>query len=166
MDAATIREIFERHSLRWTKQREEVYAALHASETHPTADELYHLVNDRVRSEGGRADSDEAFTPISLATVYNCLEAFMKCGLCRRLASPATTPRGDGAFRYDAEMANHAHIVGADGCVIDLPDELSRRILACVPPSVVREVEQRLGVRIGRIGVELFETGRPSPHEP
>ncbi|MFN7021996.1 MAG: Fur family transcriptional regulator [Phycisphaerales bacterium] len=164
MDAATIREVFERHSLRWTKQREEVYAALHASEAHPTADELYHLVNGRARCDGVRAESEEVFTPISLATVYNCLEAFMKCGLCRRLASPATTPRGDGAFRYDADMADHAHIVGADGRVIDLPDELSRKVLACVPPSVVREVEQRLGVGIGRISVELFETGRANPH--
>lgn len=160
MDSACIREVFERHDLRWTKQREDVYAALCMSKSHPTADELYNTVNHTAAHPGVLTPVGEtgAAAAISLATVYNCLEAFMRCGLCRRLAAPATTPRGDGAFRYDAEMIDHAHVVSADGRVRDLPDDLNDKVLAHIPRAVIAEIEQRLGVKIDRLSVEFFET--------
>ncbi|MCC6320164.1 MAG: transcriptional repressor [Phycisphaerales bacterium] len=154
MDAAGIREIFERHDLRWTKQREEVYAALCRSEAHPTADELYAAVNGR---DAAAANHPGPADHISLATIYNCLDVFSRSGLCRRLASPAITPRGDGAFRYDADMGDHAHVVRSDGCVQDLPDDLSEEVLAHLPRELLDRIEQRLRMKIGRFGVEFFE---------
>jgi Fe2+ or Zn2+ uptake regulation protein len=153
MDATGIRELFTRHDLRWTKQREEVYAALAASESHPTAEELFNLVGPREASAG-----DDGGT--SLATVYNTLEALVRCGLARRFSAA-----GEGcgiAHRYDADMSNHAHLVGVDGGVRDLPDDLSQRVIDAIPRDIIEQIEHRLGVSIGRTSIE-FVQGRAAP---
>lgn len=156
MDSQAIRDLFVDHGLRWTKQREDVYAALCRSTAHPTADELFTAVNAAGSAGGGAAEGG----PISLATVYNSLEAFSRSGLCRRLSSPAATIGGDGAFRYDAEMTDHSHVVMRDGRVRDVPADLNLRILSHIPREVVAEVEARLGVTIDRMSVEFIETPR------
>jgi Fe2+ or Zn2+ uptake regulation protein len=141
------REVFLRHKLRCTPQREAVYSALCAAKSHPTAEELYTTV---------RA-SDSA---ISLATIYNALDAFTRAGIARRLATPHAVVGGGakgGAFRYDADIHNHAHIVTADGSVVDLPDDLSTEVLAHIPPSVVQRIEARTGRKLSRISVEFLE---------
>jgi len=143
------RTLFAQHELRWTKQREDVYGALAASEAHPTAEELYR----HVQGAGG----------ISLATVYNTLEALVRCGLARRMAGGSAAVGGAGAFRYDAEMTDHAHLVGNDGRIHDLPGDLGERVVASIPREVVDEIESRLGVRIARLSVEFVESIRTAP---
>ena len=73
-----VRQLFRTNDLRCTRQREEVYAALVATKSHPTAEELH----SRLADDG---------CCMSLATVYNALEALCKGGICPRSALP---PRG------------------------------------------------------------------------
>lgn len=137
-----VRAIFRKHDLRCTRQREIVYIALASTEQHPTAEDLHRLVH--------KVDPG-----LSLATVYNTLEALVECGLGRRLSG------GGGPCHYDADMDPHVHVSLANGRVIDVPDDLSERLLAGLSPELIREIEQRMGVEVGGVGVSLSATERP-----
>jgi Fe2+ or Zn2+ uptake regulation protein len=132
------RDLFRRHGLRCTKQRQVIYAALTATKAHPTAEELLGMVRT---GEPG----------LSLATVYNTLEALTKVGLARRLPSHS----GNGPCRYDADVRQHIHITTTDGRVLDVPEDLADRLPEPVPADLRRELEHRLGVRITQVHVEL-----------
>jgi Fur family peroxide stress response transcriptional regulator len=135
------RALFAAHGLRCTRQRQVVYAALAASRQHPTAEAIY----DAVKSAADAGDGG-----ISLATVYNTLETLTQRGLCRKLATPG------GPTRFDAITDEHAHILAPDGSLVDLPSDLSDRVLAGVrDPELIAEIEKRLGVKVGRIGIHL-----------
>ena len=137
-DPAELRTLFREHGLRCTRQRQQIYAARAATKSHPTADELHAAVRD---AEGG----------LSLATVYNTLEAFTERGLCRRL--PAAN--GSGPCRFDADLGRHAHIVLDDGRVLDLPGDLYQQIASEIPQTVLDEIERRLGVRVDGASLQL-----------
>src|SRR2546430_6075426 len=62
---------------RLTPQRQQVYQVLLGERDHPTAEEVF------IRAKRRTPD-------ISMATVYNCLTALVKCGLVR----PASLERG------------------------------------------------------------------------
>lgn len=145
LDSEAIRELFARHRLRRTRQREAVYAALAATCAHPTAEDIHHLVK-------------ESGQPISLATVYNTLDALTDAGLCRRIAPTGTGGQnGAGSFRYDADTSEHVHIITADGRVVDVPPDLAGPLVDGLPRGVLARIEARLGTRIGRVKVELEE---------
>jgi Fur family peroxide stress response transcriptional regulator len=140
LQPSEVKDLFARHSIRCTRQREDIYAALRASSSHPTADELFNAVR---QSQPG----------MSLATVYNTLEIFTRQGLCRRLG----TASGAGApCRYDADLTDHSHLVTHDGRVCDLPDDLCREVLDHIPPDLVRRVEQAMGARIHRLSIDFI----------
>src|SRR5260370_22483769 len=75
---------------RFTPQREHVYAVLLQKRDHPTAEEVF------IRAKREMPD-------ISMATVYNCLDALVKC----RLARQVTVERG--AARFCPNMQEHCH---------------------------------------------------------
>ncbi len=75
---------------RFTPQREHVYAVLLRKRDHPTAEEVF------IRAKRGMPD-------ISMATVYNCLDALVACGLARQV----TLARG--ATRFCPNMREHCH---------------------------------------------------------
>lgn len=76
--------------LRLTAQRRHVYRVLLEKRDHPTAEDVFR----RAR---------RALPEISLATVYNCLEALVHCGLARRVdVDPA-------AGRFCPNMTEHGH---------------------------------------------------------
>ncbi len=75
---------------RFTPQREHVYGVLLRKRDHPTAEEVF------IRAKQSMPD-------ISLATVYNCLDALVRCGLVRQL----TLERG--AARFCPNMNEHFH---------------------------------------------------------
>ena len=81
---------------RFTPQREHVYGVLLQKRDHPTAEEVFL----RVKAE---------MPDISFATVYNCLDALVKCGLVRQV----TVQRG--ATRFCPNMQEHCHFY-CDGC--------------------------------------------------
>ncbi len=72
-----------------TAQREAIYDVLCAASGHPTAEELFMLVRERVPG-------------ISLATVYNTLEMLVNTGLAVKIS-------GEGPARYDTMCTPHGH---------------------------------------------------------
>ncbi len=133
-----IRELFRRRGLRPTRQRELVYAALHQSRQHPNAEEIF---------QGVRAHDPG----LSLATVYNTLEALLECKLCRRL-----NPRDGGPARFDADLAEHAHVATPDGKFVDIPEDLSRELLSRLGPDLVGQIERRMGVKVESVSLQLI----------
>jgi len=75
---------------RFTPQRRQVYSVLLDKRDHPTAEEVF------IRA---KHDMPE----ISMATVYNCLDALVKCGLVRQV----TLDRG--ATHFCPNMTEHCH---------------------------------------------------------
>lgn len=91
--------------LRSTRQRHHIYNVLLENRDHPTVEEVYH----RAKTE---------MEDISLATVYNCLDALVGCGLVREVnVDRAPT-------RYCPNMHEHGHFY-CESCDhvldIDLP---------------------------------------------
>ncbi|MCF7762348.1 MAG: transcriptional repressor [Verrucomicrobia bacterium] len=93
--------------LRLTAQRQQVYDVLLQRRDHPTAEEVF------IRSKQGSPE-------ISIATVYNCLDTLVKCGLVRQVNLDRS------ATRYCPNMHEHFHFY-CDTCGtiydIDAPPE-------------------------------------------
>ncbi|MGP1310342.1 MAG: Fur family transcriptional regulator [Phycisphaerales bacterium] len=147
VEGEAIAALFADRGLRCTRQRQEVYAALAATTAHPTAEELHRLV-----LAGAGETPDEA---VSLATVYNTLEALTQSGLVRKIPTP------EGGARYDADTSDHMHVMLAGGSVRDVPADLGRRFLEHIPPALVDELERRMGVRVRRVSVSVVADGEP-----
>jgi len=134
----TTRELFARHSLRCTRRRMAVYDALCDCEHHPTAEELFRFVKPRTET-------------LSLATVYNSLETLTEVGLVRRL------PTTNGCSRYDADTSEHMHVCFRSGSeILDVPHELSARLIDGVPREALDAIGRHLGIRIDGICVQLI----------
>lgn len=92
---------------RFTPQRQHVYDVLLEERDHPTAEEVF------IRAKRGMPE-------ISMATVYNCLDALVRSGVARQV----TVDRG--ATRFCPNMREHCHFY-CDTCEkvfdIDLPGE-------------------------------------------
>ena len=100
---ALLSERLARSGLRPTRQREHVYRMLLEQRDHPAADEVFL-----------RAKRD--LSGISMATVYNCLDALVKCDLVRLVVLDR------GATRYCPNMEEHCHYYCARcGAVFDVP---------------------------------------------
>jgi len=82
--------------LRFTPQRQHVYDVLLQKRDHPTAEEVF------IRAKRNMPD-------ISMATVYNCLDALVRS----RLARQVTVERG--AARFCPNMQEHCHFY-CDNC--------------------------------------------------
>lgn len=105
------------HGLRSTRQREYVFSVLLQKRDHPTADEVY------ARSRNG-------MNSISLATVYNCLETLVGCGLVRAVNYEREPTR------YCPNLHEHAHFQDRKtGRVydVDLPPDLMHRLRSVLP---------------------------------
>lgn len=105
--------------LRNTPQREVIYSVLLQKRDHPTADDVY----ARVRAE---------MPTVSLATVYNCLEALVQCDLVRAVNFER------GPTRYCPNLLPHAHFHDeSTGATydIDLPSPLLAKIKTLLPPG-------------------------------
>jgi len=88
---------------RFTPQRRHVYDVLAHKRDHPTAEEVF----TRAR---------KSMPEISLATVYNCLDALVASGLVRQVQLQR------GATRFCSNMAAHAHYTcDVCGAVFDMP---------------------------------------------
>lgn len=87
---------------RFTSQRRCVYDALRQICDHPTAEEVF------MRAK-------RAMPTISHATVYNCLDALVACGLARKVQLE------HGAIRFCSNMEEHCHYYcSACGAVFDV----------------------------------------------
>src|SRR6266446_5628751 len=93
---ARLNERLSTRGFRFTPQREHVYSMLLGKRDHPTAEEVF------IRTKREMPD-------ISMATVYNCLDALVECGLVRQVSLER------GAARFCPNMQEHCHFY-CDGC--------------------------------------------------
>jgi Fe2+ or Zn2+ uptake regulation protein len=119
-------EALQSKGFRLTPHRESVHAYLASVDHHPTAEEVYLAV----KGQGSR---------LSLATVYNALEALVEAGLASKLAF------GDGSARYDirTDQHDHIHCLGC-GMLRDMPSLLRRDALGGVPDHDFEVIGYRL----------------------
>ncbi len=108
---------------RSTRQREHVFAVLLDKRDHPTADEVY-------------ARARATMPSISLATVYNCLETLVGCGLVRQVNIEREPSR------YCPNLHEHAHF--HDQCSgrvfdIDLPEQFTSELKRLLPSGYEAE---------------------------
>jgi Fe2+ or Zn2+ uptake regulation protein len=90
---------------RFTPQRKHVYDVLMSQRDHPSAEEVF------IRAKRGMPE-------ISMATVYNCLDALVRSGVARQV----TVDRG--ATRFCPNMREHCHFF-CDTCHSVFDIELS-----------------------------------------
>jgi Fur family peroxide stress response transcriptional regulator len=105
--------------LRSTPQREVVFKVMLEKRDHPTADEVFARVKSHMPS-------------ISLATVYNCLDTLVSCGLIRQVNFER------GPTRYCPNLHPHAHfhdVQTGSTHDIDLPPELLDQVKTVLPPG-------------------------------
>jgi Fur family transcriptional regulator, peroxide stress response regulator len=121
-------EALQSKGFRLTPHREAVHAYLASVNYHPTAEEVYLAV----KTQGSR---------LSLATVYNALEALVEAGLASKLAF------GDGSARYDirTDQHDHIHCLGC-GFLRDVPALLRRESIGDVPTEDFEVIGYRLEV--------------------
>lgn len=103
--------------LRVTPQRELVYDVLLSQRDHPSAEEVFARVKPQLPS-------------ISMATIYNCLETLVSCGLVKQVNMER------GPSRYCPNLLEHAHLHDeATGKVFDvsLPGDLIDRLHSLLP---------------------------------
>jgi Fe2+ or Zn2+ uptake regulation protein len=106
-----VRTALQKAGSRFTPQRGEVWRYLAGVEDHPTAEQVYRAVRRRIPQ-------------ISLATVYNALEAFVSARIATKITS------GDGSARYDCRGEDHYHLRDIEtGEVRDLPARFDERLL-------------------------------------
>lgn len=89
-DRQQLSERLNASGFRFTPQRRCVYDVLLQKRDHPTADEVF------IRAK-------KAMPEISHATVYNCLDALVECGLARQVQLQR------GATRFCPNMEEHCH---------------------------------------------------------
>jgi Fur family transcriptional regulator, peroxide stress response regulator len=105
--------------VRPTPQREVVLKVILEKRDHPTADEIFARVK-------------LSMPTISLATVYNCLETLVSCGLIRQVNLERAPTR------YCPNLHEHAHFHDeATGQIhdVDLPADLMVRLREVLPPG-------------------------------
>jgi Fe2+ or Zn2+ uptake regulation protein len=96
--------------LRSTSQRQHVYEVLLSQRNHPSAEELF------MRAKQSKPE-------ISMATVYNSLDALVKCGVVRQVNVDR------GATLFCSNMGEHAHFCCDDcGKVFDVNLKNSPRV--------------------------------------
>src|SRR5690606_1783966 len=112
--------------LRMTRQRRDVFRVLNRDLDHPTAHDVFMRVKDELSS-------------ISLATVYNCLEALVQHGLVRQVNFDREPSR------YCPNLADHGHFHdNRSGTIHDVtfkPGVNLTDVLELPPGTVITDVE-------------------------
>lgn len=119
--------------LRMTRQRQEVYRILQHDRNHPTANEVFMRVKDRLPT-------------ISLATVYNCLEALVQHGIVRQVNFDRESSR------YCPNLSEHGHFHDAKtGVIHDVdfkPGVSLADVLQLPPGAIIDDIEITLRGKI------------------
>lgn len=92
MDAIGILKQLKDKGVRFTPQRQAILEFLLETDSHPTADEIYHHVKAK-------------FPGVSLGTIYNTLKMLKEHGHLLELSY------GDMSSHFDGNPQNHYHIV-------------------------------------------------------
>ena len=113
-----LKDALRKTGLRSTRQRELIYGILMERRNHPTAEEVY-------------AQAKEQLPGISLATVYNGLDALVACDLVKQVHFERASTR------FCPNLQEHAHFqCEQTGEVFDVPlDKKANRYLQNILPS-------------------------------
>ena len=114
---AVLSERLKSCDVRPTPQREVVLKVILEKRDHPTADEIFARVKAQMPT-------------ISLATVYNCLETLVTCGIVRQVNLERAPTR------YCPNLHQHAHFHDeSTGKIhdVDLPADLMTRLHEVLP---------------------------------
>lgn len=110
MDSEAIRQLLADKGLKVTPQRMVITDYLMHSTSHPTADDVYEAVEDRLPA-------------CARATIYNTLNTLVESGV---VCAISTEP---GKTRYDANMHPHHHFIDTNtGSIYDIPWEQVDRL--------------------------------------
>lgn len=102
MTAIEILKKLKEKGVRFTPQRQAILEFLLGTDTHPTAEEIYHHVKAK-------------FPGVSLGTIYNTLNMLKEHGHIMELSY------GDMSSRFDGNPNNHYHVACMDcGKIVDL----------------------------------------------
>ena len=119
--------------LRMTRQRQEIYRILLEQRDHPTANEVFMRAKDRLPN-------------ISLATVYNCLDALVQHGVIRQVHFERESSR------YCPNLREHGHFHDdATGVIHDIdfkPGANLTDVLELPHGAVVQDIEITLRGKI------------------
>jgi len=111
MPKERINERLATGGFRFTSQRHHVYEVLLQKQDHPTAEEVFFRARQRSPD-------------ISMATVYNCLDALVKCQLVKQVKV------NRGASRFCPNMHEHCHFHCHNcGAVYDVDFDGSRNAI-------------------------------------
>ena len=122
-ESITLAQHLTGSGLRSTPQREVVYQVILAKRDHPTAEEIFARVKAPMPT-------------ISLATVYNCLDALVQCGLIKQVNFVREPTR------YCPNLHEHAHFHDEKtGEIHDvaIPANLADRLRAVLPAGYTAE---------------------------
>ncbi len=121
--------------LRMTRQRQEIYRILIEQRDHPTANEVFMRAKDRLPN-------------LSLATVYNCLEALVQHGIIRQVNFERESSR------YCPNLSEHGHFHDATtGVIHDVdfkPGVSLADVLELPAGAVIEDVEITLRGKLTR----------------
>jgi Fe2+ or Zn2+ uptake regulation protein len=122
--------------LRMTRQRQEIYRILIEQRDHPTANEVFMRAKDRLPN-------------LSLATVYNCLEALVQHGIIRQVNFERESSR------YCPNLREHGHFHdAATGVIHDIdfkPGVSLADVLELPSGAVVNDIEITLRGKISNL---------------
>jgi len=105
MNMDEIRQLLVEKQLKVTPQRAVIADYLMHTQDHPTADEVYDAVKDRLPA-------------CSRATIYNTLNTLLEAGVVNTMSSEP------GKTRYDANIHPHHHFIDTKtGAIHDIPWE-------------------------------------------
>jgi Fe2+ or Zn2+ uptake regulation protein len=143
-DLHRMRSRLESAGRRSTRQREEIYAYLLRSEDHPTAEQVFEAVRKSIPN-------------LSLATVYNALEALADAGLVMKL------PSSEGSIRYDGRAEGHYHLrCLRSGAVADLSTPYVPDLIESLDPGLAHRLGRR-GFRVTGYRLEVVGYFEDSP---
>jgi Fe2+ or Zn2+ uptake regulation protein len=112
--------------LRMTRQRQEVYRILMQERNHPTANDVFMRIREILPS-------------VSLATVYNCLEALVQHGIIRQVNFDREPSR------YCPNLDEHGHFHDeSTGVIHDVrfkPGVNLTDLLDLPPNTVIKDIE-------------------------
>ncbi|HEX8748135.1 MAG TPA: transcriptional repressor [Pyrinomonadaceae bacterium] len=127
---AVLKSKLEARGAHLTQQRAAVFDYLRQVEHHPSAEEVYMAVKQKLPK-------------ISLATVYKNLEALVNCGAISKLTY------GDAAARYDIRTDHHYHTRCLDcGKIWDLDSKAG--------PDWLKQIKPQAGFAVKDYRLELL----------
>lgn len=92
------------HGLAMTIQRRAILDALSSRTDHPTADQIYEDIREKLKG-------------VSRTTVYRVLETLVSIGVAKKISNP------DSTSRFDADTRRHHHLSCMKcGMILDLHD--------------------------------------------